>query len=341
MDSSSEKPIYVPDSQEKLASLPRFTLSRSKKNKRVITGRLSKKSILKHKNKKADPHIPHTITTEMDSNLSSKHAEVINANSTITSAVKNNNNDDHNNDLPIFNISSDSSPSHSQDWAIKPEMNSNNFTISEFDPLDTRKPSGKSNNQSNSEIMDAVIIDSSDDSDDEKPYSLQFEEDGPDINSNLVWQTSKTECLRNQFTQNMECIIPSSESDSTTSETIIVDSASVRSTPEDSVIEIVSLSQDSEIQISEPTPPSNMFSVHSQPNVILLKKPNINAHGPYYDGNLTWVFDDNLIYTLKSLFCVLTEKKLICYTDSSRKILKEVYNLDNVTSVHTVKEFDS
>ncbi|KAM3969013.1 rhoGAP_ARAP and RA_ARAPs domain-containing protein RhoGAP15B [Aphomia sociella] len=80
-------------------------------------------------------------------------------------------------------------------------------------------------------------------------------------------------------------------------------------------------------------------------NVQIIERPSINtSQMPYYCGIITRIVStvgEDLFKNSHSRYCVLSDQKLMCYTDPTNSVLKEAYTLDNVHSIQLVLPISS
>ncbi|KPJ00581.1 Arf-GAP with Rho-GAP domain, ANK repeat and PH domain-containing protein 2 [Papilio xuthus] len=271
--------------------------------------------------------------------------------------------------------------STTQDYGTEMEVDFNNFSLSEFDPLHFRNPSSKFQGVSNRQILDSIIIEDTNDFEDLhdneskqiciREYKISRPEgevvtiSDPKVvqsepnSKNTVWVRSEqlelqTECMTmqnlQQDAQRVGCGSPSPVTDVALSQVSFADMSAAASALQNEVLDVTSCSsQDSEVHVIEDIRPSTskpksstiskfkkLFGVVSEPDLKTLQRPPINNYGPHFNGIMTWIADDNLVSISKLLYCALAEQKLFCYTDSAMQALKEVYKLNNVTSLQMV-----
>lgn len=90
--------------------------------------------------------------------------------------------------------------------------------------------------------------------------------------------------------------------------------------------------------------------LHKTPKPIIQKVDQIerppinNLPVPYFSGMLTRIVSgavEDLFKNSQSRYCVLSDQKLMCYTDPTNSILKEAYTLDNIYSLQIVLPLSS
>ncbi|XP_026760493.2 arf-GAP with Rho-GAP domain, ANK repeat and PH domain-containing protein 2 isoform X1 [Galleria mellonella] len=90
--------------------------------------------------------------------------------------------------------------------------------------------------------------------------------------------------------------------------------------------------------LNKPTKQENL-------NVQIIERPPINMfEAPYFCGIITRITStvtEDLFKNSQSRYCVLSNKKLMCYTDPTNSILKEAYTLDYVYSIQLVLPISS
>lgn len=77
---------------------------------------------------------------------------------------------------------------------------------------------------------------------------------------------------------------------------------------------------------------------------VVERPPVNNATVPYFCGMLTRIVSavgEDLFKNSQTRYCVLSDQKLICYTDPTNTILKEAYTLDSVYSLQIVLPLSS
>ncbi|KAF9817203.1 hypothetical protein SFRURICE_013991 [Spodoptera frugiperda] len=76
-----------------------------------------------------------------------------------------------------------------------------------------------------------------------------------------------------------------------------------------------------------------------------VERPPVNSLPvPYFSGLLTRIVSgvvEDLFKNSQTRFCVLSDQKLMCYSDPTNSILKEAYTLDNIYSVQIVLPLSS
>lgn len=79
--------------------------------------------------------------------------------------------------------------------------------------------------------------------------------------------------------------------------------------------------------------------------VELVERPPVNSLPvPYFSGILTKIVSgvvEDLFKNSQTRYCVLSDQKLMCYTDPTNSILKEAYTLDNIYSIQIVLPLSS
>ncbi|XP_059055314.1 arf-GAP with Rho-GAP domain, ANK repeat and PH domain-containing protein 2 [Achroia grisella] len=89
----------------------------------------------------------------------------------------------------------------------------------------------------------------------------------------------------------------------------------------------------------------NKQSKQENLNLHIVERPLISPlEGPYFCGIITRIaasVGEDLFKNSQSRYCVLSNKKLICYSDPTNSILKEAYTLDNVYSIQLVLPISS
>ncbi|XP_032526576.2 arf-GAP with Rho-GAP domain, ANK repeat and PH domain-containing protein 2 isoform X1 [Danaus plexippus] len=90
---------------------------------------------------------------------------------------------------------------------------------------------------------------------------------------------------------------------------------------------------------------SKSNSKSSVQKIHVIERPPLNKYPvPYYSGTLTKVVSglvEDLFKNSQSRYCVLSDQKLICYTDPANLIMKEAYTLDNILSLQIVLPLSS
>lgn len=82
------------------------------------------------------------------------------------------------------------------------------------------------------------------------------------------------------------------------------------------------------------------------PDVCVVEKPSINTlPAPYFSGNViktvTTHLVEDLFKTSQLRFCVLSDQKLMCYSDPTNAIIKEVHDLNTISCVQVVLPLSS
>ncbi|XP_038216426.1 arf-GAP with Rho-GAP domain, ANK repeat and PH domain-containing protein 2 [Zerene cesonia] len=89
----------------------------------------------------------------------------------------------------------------------------------------------------------------------------------------------------------------------------------------------------------------NKSSKQSVSKVETVERPPINKLPvPYYSGTLNKVVSgvvEDLFKNSQSRYCVLSDQKIMCYTDPTNSIVKEVYTLDSINSIQIVLPLSS
>lgn len=89
----------------------------------------------------------------------------------------------------------------------------------------------------------------------------------------------------------------------------------------------------------------NKSSKPVPPKVECVERPPVNSLPvPYFSGLLTRIVSgvvEDLFKNSQTRFCVLSDQKLMCYSDPTNSILKEAYTLDNIYSVQIVLPLSS
>ncbi|XP_075990835.1 rhoGAP_ARAP and RA_ARAPs domain-containing protein RhoGAP15B [Anticarsia gemmatalis] len=79
--------------------------------------------------------------------------------------------------------------------------------------------------------------------------------------------------------------------------------------------------------------------------VEVVERPPVNSLPvPYFSGTLTKIVSgvvEDLFKNSQTRYCVLSDQKLMCYTDPTNAILKEAYTLDNIYSIQIVLPLSS
>lgn len=79
--------------------------------------------------------------------------------------------------------------------------------------------------------------------------------------------------------------------------------------------------------------------------VEIVERPPVNALPlPYFSGMLTKIVSgvvEDLFKNSQTRYCVLSDQKLVCYSDPTNSLLKEAYTLDNVYSIQIVLPLSS
>ncbi|KAJ0184039.1 hypothetical protein K1T71_000462 [Dendrolimus kikuchii] len=86
-------------------------------------------------------------------------------------------------------------------------------------------------------------------------------------------------------------------------------------------------------------------SKQNAPKVEVVERPPINSQPvPYFYGMLTKIVSgvvEDLFKNSQTRYCVLSDQKLMCYSDATNSVLKEAYTLDNVYSLQLVLPLSS
>lgn len=119
---------------------------------------------------------------------------------------------------------------------------------------------------------------------------------------------------------------------------------------------------ETETKVIDDTKPSNSYMqkfshmlkldnvLHKTPKPIIQKVDQVerplinNLPVPYFSGTLTRIVSgvvEDLFKNSQSRYCVLSDQKLMCYTDPTNSVLKEVYTLDNIYSLQIVLPLSS
>ncbi|XP_004932886.2 arf-GAP with Rho-GAP domain, ANK repeat and PH domain-containing protein 2 [Bombyx mandarina] len=89
----------------------------------------------------------------------------------------------------------------------------------------------------------------------------------------------------------------------------------------------------------------NKSTKQTLPKIEVVERPPVHTQPvPYFSGILMKIVSgvvEDLFKNSQSRYCVLSDQKLMCYTDPTNSILKEAYTLDNIYSIQIVLPLSS
>ncbi|XP_063633158.1 arf-GAP with Rho-GAP domain, ANK repeat and PH domain-containing protein 2 [Cydia splendana] len=215
-------------------------------------------------------------------------------------------------------------------------------TIYEFDPLNTSKPAPKYDGVSNELILlesfligdtygTIVTTDNSDETFDFRDIEYYNPPTPPERSDSLFPETEIKD-------EKVPMVDKDNNSNWFVSDTDSLPKAGERSTSTHSVMQ----------KFSSMLKLDNMLNKSPKaviPKVDTIERPPVNGLPvQFFSGTLTKVVSggvEDLFKNTQSRFCVLSEQKLLCYTDPTNSVLKESYPLDTINSLQVVLPLSS